>query len=95
MFRHVLVAISLIGAAGAASAQPLPLSDHQLDAVTGGVILGATFQRIAENGLRGFVVTLTELDTKTGKLSTRTFGRSFTIPTIPTFAPGVTIGGAR
>jgi hypothetical protein len=95
MFRHVLVAISLIGAAGAASANPVLLSDQQLDSVTGGVIVAVDFARIAENGVRGFVVTLTELDTRTGELTTRTFGRSITIPTIPTFGPGVVIGGTR
>ena len=53
MLRHVLVGISLMGVAGAASANPLPLSDQQLDRVIAGVIIGATFERTAENGCGG------------------------------------------
>jgi hypothetical protein len=101
MLRHVLVAISLMGAAGAAAAEPLALSDQQLDTVTGGAIVAADFERIVENGVRGLVVTLTLLDEITGEVSTRTFGGSFTIPTPPaipspaTIGLDITIGGGR
>ena len=96
MLRHVLVAMSLMGAAGAASANPLPLSDQQLDTVTGGLIVAADFQRVVENGVvRGLVVTLADLDLETGQVSTRTFVGSFTIPTLPSIGVGVSIGGGR
>jgi hypothetical protein len=95
MLRHVLVGVSLMGVAGAASANPLPLSDQQLDTVIGGVIVGATFERIAENGVRGFVLTLTELDENTGDLPTRTTERSFPIPAPATIGFDISIGGGR
>jgi hypothetical protein len=95
MLRHVLVGVSLMGVAGAASANPLPLSDQQLDTVIGGVTVGATFERIAENGVRGFVLTLTELDENTGDLTTRTIERSFPIPTPATIGFDISIGGGR
>jgi hypothetical protein len=93
MLRHLLVAISLLGAAGDASAQPLALSDQQLDAVTaGGIILGVDFARV-QNGERGLFVTVTKFDPMTGEVSIDSFGRSFTIPTAdrPTIALDVTI----
>jgi hypothetical protein len=96
MLRHVLVAISLLGAVGAASAAPLSLSDQQLDTVTAGrVIVGANFERVFQNGEPGLLVTLTEIDTKTGEVTTRTFGRSVTIPTIPTISLNLTITSGR
>jgi hypothetical protein len=95
MLRHVLVGVSLMGVAGAASANPLPLSDQQLDTVIGGFIVGATFERIAENGVRGFVLTLTEGDENTGDLTTRTIERSFPIPTPATIGIDISIGGGR
>jgi hypothetical protein len=63
--------------------------------VSAGVVVAADFERIAENGARGFLMTLTELDLKTGEVSTRTFGRSFTIPTTPTIAFDIAIGARR
>lgn len=97
MRSHLIVAIGLLGAAGAASAQPLALSDQQLDTVTGGrVIVFADFERV-QNGERGLFVTLTKFDPVTGEISTEMFGRSFVIPTTPTgdrptIGIGVTIG---
>jgi hypothetical protein len=97
MLRHLLVALGLLGGVGAASAEPLLLSDQQLDTVTGGgLILAADFQRIIRNGERGFSVTVLEFDEATGQFSTRTFERIFTIPvvdlpSIPTIAFDVTI----
>jgi hypothetical protein len=50
------------------------------------------FERV-QNGERGLFVTVTEIDLVTGEVSTRRFGRSFTIPTAdrPTIALDVTI----
>jgi hypothetical protein len=95
MLRYVLVGVSLMGVAGAASANPLPLSDQQLDTVIGGIIVGATLERVAENGARGFLLTLTELDENTGDLTTRTIERSFPIPTPSTIGFDISIGGGR
>jgi hypothetical protein len=94
MLRHVLVGISLLGAVGAASAAPLSLSDQQLDTVTAGRIVGANFEHV-QNGERGLLVTLTEIDTKTDEVTTRTFGRSFTSPTIPTISLNLRITSGR
>ena len=60
-----------------------------------GVIIGATFERTAENGVRGFVMTVTELDENTGELTTRTVERSFPIPTPATIGFDISIGGQR
>jgi hypothetical protein len=95
MFRHVLVGIGWMGVAAAASAEPLTLSDQQLDTVSGGVIVAANFERIVQNGAPGFVVTLTDLDEKTGQVSTRMFGRTFTIPTSASIAFAIGIGARR
>lgn len=92
MFRHLLVAVSLLGVAGAASAEPLSLSDQQLDTITGGVIVGADFERVIQNGQRAFVVTLIDFDPDTGEVSTRQFGRTIPIPDRPTFRFDITIG---
>jgi hypothetical protein len=92
MLRHVLVGVSLMGVAGAASANPLPLSDQQLDTVIAGVIVGGTFERIAENGVLGFILTLRELDETTGAVTLRTIERSFPIPSPAIIPPPATIG---
>jgi hypothetical protein len=92
MLRHLIIAMSLLGGAGAASAEPLSLSDQQLDTITGGVIVGATFERVMQNGQRGFLVTLIDLDPDTGEVSTRQFGRTIPIPDRPTFGFDITIG---
>ena len=92
MLRHLVVAIGLLGAAGAASAEPLPLSDQQLDTVTGGqVIVAANFERIVQNGERGFLVTLLEFDPATGEFSTRSFDRTIATPDRPTIGFDITI----
>jgi hypothetical protein len=95
MLRPVLVGIGWMCAAAGASAEPLRLSDRQLDTVSAGVIVAADFQRVVENGAPGFVVTLTDFDTKTGQISTRMFGRTFTIPTAASIAFAIGIGAGR
>jgi hypothetical protein len=94
MLRYVLVGIALLGAAGAASAKPLLLSDQQLDTVTSGRVTAIEFQRVVQNGTLGFFAIVTEIDEITGQPETRTFGGSFTIPTItfPTIGFDLTIG---
>lgn len=59
------------------AAEPLVLSDQQLDKVTAGLITGVDFTRIFTANTRGLFVTVTSVDTQTGQVSVRRFGRTF------------------